>query len=437
MMQLEELVKSITTLDSSPNVCKRIPLFYASQSPPLWTLQRDFAALLLSLGLTGEALDVFQKLEMWEDVIACYQKMNKTEKAETVIRERLAIKETPTLLCFLGDVTRQIEHYQKAWELSGHRNARSMRCMGYIHFHLGEYEKAMECFSTSLEINSLQIPLWFTYGCAAMACQNFTTGVKAFRRCVNIDYDNFEAWSNLSTCYVRLHEKEKAFTVLQDALKCNYDNWRLWENNLIIGTDCGKFEDVMRSYHRLMDLKEKWVDNEVLNILTRAVLENLPDASGKPSERLLEKLLELFGRITSKVSSEGDVWMNYAKLSSSNIGSRQPDMEKSLQYLQKAYRCITQNSNWEKDLEVCKQVSQQAVDLAKVHIQCSEGKSREESLRLMSAAKLMLRGAYVKVQKQHTDPVTQVLSSEVVDICQAMDECLSLIISQIDTLRAA
>lgn len=30
-----------------------------------------------------------------------------------------------------------------------------------------------------------------------------------------------------------------------------------------IGTDCGEFEDVIRSYHRLIDLREKWIDTEV------------------------------------------------------------------------------------------------------------------------------------------------------------------------------
>ena len=40
--------------------------------------------MLLSLGLTGEALDIFEKLEMWEDAIACYQRMGKIEKVQTV-----------------------------------------------------------------------------------------------------------------------------------------------------------------------------------------------------------------------------------------------------------------------------------------------------------------------------------------------------------------
>ena len=56
-------------------------------------------------------------------------------QAESVIRQQLAIKETPTLLCYLGDVTRDRTHYQRAWEMSNHRSARAQRCLGYIYFH--------------------------------------------------------------------------------------------------------------------------------------------------------------------------------------------------------------------------------------------------------------------------------------------------------------
>ena len=51
-----------------------------------------------------------------------------------MIHEQLAVKETPTLLCFLGDVTRDKTHYEHAWELSNQRSARAMRCLGYVYF---------------------------------------------------------------------------------------------------------------------------------------------------------------------------------------------------------------------------------------------------------------------------------------------------------------
>ncbi|CAL1534608.1 unnamed protein product [Lymnaea stagnalis] len=435
MMQLEELVKIAGAPNSSPDISCRIPLFYACTVPPVWKVQGELAALLLSLGCIGDALNVYEKLEMWENVISCYQRLGKRERAETVIRERLAIQETPSLLCFLGDVTRDLQHYQRAWEISNHKSARAMRCMGYVYFQEQKFEKAVECFATSLKINSLQIPVWFTYGCAAMACQKFEDGAKAFKRCVNIDFDNFEAWSNLATCYARLKQIKKAYATLQDALKCNYESWKLWENSLIIGTDCGAFEDVIRSYHRLLDLRDKWIDNEVLSILTRAVLEKIPDVDGRPADRLRGKLMELFGRITSKVTSEGDIWANYAKLSSAKIGDKDPELEKALQYLQKSHRCLTQKLDWEKDIGVCQKVAYQAIDLAQLHMQCSEGKSQPEVLQLLSAAKLMLNGALVKIQKQHTDPITKVLLTEAVEMCQKMEQRRDEIICKIDVIR--
>lgn len=42
---------------------------------------------------------------------------------------------------------------------------------------------------------------------------------------------------------------------------------------------------------------------KVLSILTRAVLEKIPDADGRPGDRLAEKVCELFGRVTSKVGN--------------------------------------------------------------------------------------------------------------------------------------
>ena len=113
-----------------------------------------------------------------------------------MIREQLAIKETPNLWCFLGDVTRSIEHYEKAWELSNHKSARAQRCMGYLYFGKEQYDKCLECFEKSLKINALQVPVWFTYGCAAMASEDYKLAVRAFKRCVSIDYDVSVCFSN-------------------------------------------------------------------------------------------------------------------------------------------------------------------------------------------------------------------------------------------------
>jgi len=77
--------------------------------------------------------------------------------------------------------------------------------------------------------------------------------------------------------------RDKAHKVFVEAIKCNYDNWKVWENFLWVclielkekkeiriklfflktSADCGEIEDVIQAYHRLIDLKTKYVDKEV------------------------------------------------------------------------------------------------------------------------------------------------------------------------------
>lgn len=56
-------------------------------------------------------------------------------EAEKLIRERLAESETATLLCYLGDVTADVQHYHRAWQVSGQRSARSQRSLAYFYFN--------------------------------------------------------------------------------------------------------------------------------------------------------------------------------------------------------------------------------------------------------------------------------------------------------------
>jgi len=66
-------------------------------------------------------------------------------------------------------------------------------------------------------------------------------------------------------------------------------------------TDCGYFEDVLKAYHRLLDIKEKYVDIDVLKALSVSVEKNLKDPNGNSILKFRSKILQLFGRITSLV----------------------------------------------------------------------------------------------------------------------------------------
>ena len=65
----------------------------------------------------------------------------------------------------------------------------------------------MSYFEKTLAINPLQLPCWFSYGCSALASSTYEKAAAAFRRCVMLNEDNFEAWNNLAAAYARTGQK--------------------------------------------------------------------------------------------------------------------------------------------------------------------------------------------------------------------------------------
>lgn len=64
------------------------------------------ASTLVSLGCLQSALELFERLEMWEEMAECLQAVGRSGKAEEVLRQQIALNETPALWCLLGDVTK-------------------------------------------------------------------------------------------------------------------------------------------------------------------------------------------------------------------------------------------------------------------------------------------------------------------------------------------
>lgn len=54
---------------------------------------------------------------------------------------------------------------------------------------------------------------------------------------------------------------------------------------MLVSVDTGHLEDVIRGIHRLLDLRGKFEDVEVLALLVRAFAEGVPDADADSAAR--------------------------------------------------------------------------------------------------------------------------------------------------------
>ncbi|KAG1735021.1 hypothetical protein EDB19DRAFT_1725621 [Suillus lakei] len=228
VLQLQALVDQMPTADSP--LPERLLYFHSIPLPSKWEMERELALRFLTLGVVKSALEIFERLEMWEEVVKCWQSLERTDKAVAIVRDLLEGrkeevesvilrgKDLPSrrgkldsarqakLWCLLGDLEpdNAVEHYERAWVLSKETSGRAMRSLGGYYFARGEFEKAIPCLQRAVKINPLLSRSWFILGCAYIRLENWEGGRDSFSRCVSIDDEDGESWNNLASMYLRL-----------------------------------------------------------------------------------------------------------------------------------------------------------------------------------------------------------------------------------------
>ncbi|KAI8922197.1 hypothetical protein DFJ77DRAFT_495459, partial [Powellomyces hirtus] len=369
-LQLQALVDQFPLEESS--VAERMLHVFSIELPPKWEMERELGERFVSLGATRSALEIFERLEMWEDAISCYQMLEQPKKAEAVILDRLKVTpRSPKLHCLLGDIRADPACYELAWTISDGRYARAMRSLGAHHFKRGEWVKAIECYHRALAINSLFENSWFVMGCAAMRAEDWDQAVRAFSRVTSLDHENGEAWTNLASVYVRQKKKREAWRALREAIKQHYDNPKIWENYMFTSVDLGEFQEAMHAMGRV--LEKRWdkagekgavVDVEVLEILVDAIVADIKDANGQPASKHAGKLNQLLNSITSKVATNPGVFACASKFAASKGLYR-----KALDYRLKAYRCMLHHPHMADDEKVFKATVERALELVQAYVE--------------------------------------------------------------------
>uniref|UniRef100_A0A182WCC6 TPR_REGION domain-containing protein n=1 Tax=Anopheles minimus TaxID=112268 RepID=A0A182WCC6_9DIPT len=360
LRQIEELIQQFDALGSETAVpiADRLPMFFSSWPIAYWQMKEKLADVMVSLGMVKGALAIYQEVQSWENVIECHTVLEMRHLAAMVINE-LIERNGPTvrLYCMLGDATDDVECYQQAWDLSNGTSASAQRHWGNYYFVRKDYASAIEHLRRSIEINCLQEPTLLRLGYAALQLERWEEAAYAYRLYTSFENHGFEPWNNLAKAYIMLGEKPRAHKVLQEALKCNFSNWKVWENYLLVCVDTRNFLDAINAYERLLELKDRYYDRQVLEIIVRAILLGEKDADGTTCSRLKQKALTMLARACALQPNNGFLYELAAELEDT-------DSLKRCHKLQNAYRGYTQsNSQWSKAPESCSTVVNLCVDL--------------------------------------------------------------------------
>lgn len=396
--QVERSMKQIETLTNCVRECKcrlrpeqvlrRIESFYSTLPSPFWTVERHLADLLASLGVFKSALDYYIRLQSWDDVILCYRQIGRPDKAEEIVRQKLKQdgQNQPDMLCLLGELTGDICHYEQSWQVSQHKYARAPKMLGLHYFRVKDYGKALECFRKSIEANSIQTDVWYRVGFICLEKQDWKQAAEAYRRVLQFDSESYEAWNNLSKAYIHAGDHRRAWFTLQEAIKCNFDEWKIWENYLLICASVAAYSDMIQAWNRLIDLKEKYTDDQLAHVLASAVIGDVPDVEKVPSGRLLARTVSLFARITSTSKASFTVWRLYARLL---LANRENEPSKITRCLQRCQRELL-SDGWTNGVDSSLRVLQGALDLCADYLDCGQ-RFAEQRRPLFSSLRLWLQ----------------------------------------------
>ncbi|KAK7818679.1 tetratricopeptide repeat protein 27 like protein [Quercus suber] len=195
--------------------------------------------------LIGEAVKIFEDLELWDNLIFCYRLLEKKAAAVELIKKRLSeMPNDPRLWCSLGDVTNDDACYQKALEVSNDKSARAKRSLARSAYNRGDYQTSKILWESAMALNSLYPDGWFALGAAALKARDVQKALDGFTRAVQLDPDNGEAWNNIA---------------------CLRDSWQLWENYCHVALDVGNIDQALEAIQKVSDMtSNKRIDIELL-----------------------------------------------------------------------------------------------------------------------------------------------------------------------------
>ncbi|EXJ54078.1 hypothetical protein A1O7_09415 [Cladophialophora yegresii CBS 114405] len=329
----------------SASVAERLKYIYQLSPPLRWELEAELAQRWTSMGGLKTALEIYERLQMHAEVALCLAATDQEAKAVELLKNLLfddaaAQKpiapgkeklrsplpaDAPRLLCILGDILSQPDYYVLSWTVSSSRYARAQRSLGrYFLTKQRNYQRAAEAYRLALNISRLDRASWFSLGCIQLEQEAWTSAVESFTRCVQLEDQDAESWSNLAVALLSMpkpvappteegqkldpdrdgdqdqdqsqtdgmpERKVDPYRHVRDALRAlrraamlKRDDPRIWDNYLTVAASIPPsagtpWAEIIQAMSRVIELRGKregegCVDLGILKVLTEYVIEH-------------------------------------------------------------------------------------------------------------------------------------------------------------------
>jgi len=120
----------------------------------------------------------------------------------------------------------------------------------------------------------------------------------------------------MATALLKLNRKRDAWQALKQATSGNYENWRIWQNYLLVCIDLGEFPETIRSMRRIIDILgektgEACLDVEAIEILVQTAIQEDP----AEEKGVGKQVVDLFTKsIVPLITSSPRLWKSAARL---------------------------------------------------------------------------------------------------------------------------
>lgn len=264
------------------------------------------AALLEECGLLEEAMESKAICGNQDQALILYEKLDEERK------------NSPKMMCILGDIYKDIKYYEKALKISDNKSLRALNALGSHYFKKQNLEESLKYYTQAVKLNEMNLFAWKNMGFIYMRMKNNEESIRCYQRALFINKDA-EIWGNLSVLFANQNKNQKALNAIKEATQLNGRNWAMWSNMMTFALRCHKYNDFVKACLKIIDLGQALQIKDFFLIQFYGILQKVfsvknDENSIRQVELLLISTKKVF-EILKKVRYDSEtVWIEYTRI---------------------------------------------------------------------------------------------------------------------------